>query len=63
MVCGGYHTIALCEDQLLYGFGKGTYGQCGYGISEDTPTPKLIKFSKKSAIYEQVNTYMIYIVI
>ena len=54
VVCGGYHTIVLCEDQLLYGFGKGEYGQCGYGISEDTANPKLIKFGKKTAFFEQV---------
>jgi alpha-tubulin suppressor-like RCC1 family protein len=54
-VCGGYHTIVLCEDSNLYGFGKGTYGQCGYGVAEDTTLPKLIKFSRKCLIYEQDN--------
>jgi len=54
VVCGGYHTIVLLEDNNLYSFGKGTYGQCGYGIPEDTSTPKLIKFSKKSVLYEKV---------
>jgi hypothetical protein len=44
----------LCEDQLLYGFGKGSYGQLGYGVSEDSPNPKLIKFSRKTTLYEQV---------
>ncbi len=54
VVCGGYHTIVLCQDNTLHGFGKGTYGQCGYGVSEDTSIPKLIKFTKKSVHYEQV---------
>jgi RCC1 and BTB domain-containing protein len=54
VVCGGYHTIILLEDNNLFGFGKGTYGQCGWGVSEDISTPKLIKFSRKSFLYEQV---------
>ncbi len=54
VVCGGYHTIVLLEEGNLFGFGKGTYGQCGYGVSEDTSVPKLIKFPKKSCLYEQV---------
>ncbi len=54
VVCGGYHTIALIDDNNLYGFGKGTYGQCGYGAAEDISMPKLIKFSKKSVLYEKV---------
>lgn len=55
VVCGGYHTIVLMEDGNLLGFGKGSYGQLGNGVSEDTSLPKLIKFSKKSHIYEQAN--------
>jgi alpha-tubulin suppressor-like RCC1 family protein len=55
VVCGGYHTMVLTEDNLLYGFGKGTYGQCGYGAAEDTSLPKLIKFSRHCVNYEQVN--------
>jgi len=53
VVCGGYHTIVLTEDNNLFGFGKCSYGQCGYGVSEDTAIPKLIKFSRKSVFYEQ----------
>jgi alpha-tubulin suppressor-like RCC1 family protein len=54
VVCGGYHTIVLIEDNNIFGFGKGTYGQCGYGSAEDSATPKLIKFNKKCGSYEQV---------
>lgn len=57
VVCGGYHTMVLCEDNFLYGFGKGSYGQCGYGIMEDTSSPKLVRFSKKCFLYEQVKIY------
>ena len=51
VACGGYHTIVLCENGSLYGFGKGEYGQCGYGDSQDTPTPKMVKFNSKMVTY------------
>jgi alpha-tubulin suppressor-like RCC1 family protein len=51
--CGGYHTIVLTHDNNLYGFGKGEYGQLGYGASEDCTLPKLITFNKKSIQYER----------
>ena len=28
--------------QFIYGFGNGEFGQCGYGLCEDTSTPKII---------------------
>ena len=48
--CGGYHTIVMDENDHLYGFGKGIFGQCGYGYPEDTPTPKKITFNDESSI-------------
>lgn len=57
VICGGYHTMVLCEESNLYGFGKGEFGQLGYGSSEDSTSPKIVKFSKKSYIYEQVTVY------
>ena len=36
VACGGYHTITMDENNELYGFGKGIFGQCGYGQPEDT---------------------------
>jgi alpha-tubulin suppressor-like RCC1 family protein len=47
--------MVLLDDNLLFGFGKGTYGQCGYGVAEDTHTPKLVKFSRNCVAYEQGN--------
>ncbi|MFN9908017.1 MAG: hypothetical protein ACK56F_18115, partial [bacterium] len=29
--CGGYHMLALTERGELYGWGSGTYGECGQG--------------------------------
>ena len=46
--CGGYHTIVIVENGELYGFGKGMFGQCGYGIPEDTTIPKKVKFDYKN---------------
>ena len=54
VVCGGYHTMVLCDDNHLYGFGKGSYGQLGYGAEEDSTLPKLVKFSKIYANFEKV---------
>lgn len=58
VVCGGYHTMVLCDDNQLYGFGKGTYGQLGYGGSEDSSLPKLVRFNKIFSNFEKVNTIM-----
>ena len=43
--CGGYHTIVMDENNQLYGFGKGIFGQCGYGKGEDADTPQKIIFN------------------
>ena len=48
IACGGYHTIVMDEKNQLYGFGKGIFGQCGYGQPEDSSTPKIIEFNDKS---------------
>ena len=45
--CGGYHTIVMDENNQLYGFGKGIFGQCGYGHTEDADSPKKITFNEK----------------
>ena len=48
VACGGYHTIVMDEKNELYGFGKGVFGQCGYGQHEDTDIPKKIIFNDKN---------------
>ena len=48
VACGGYHTIVMDEKNELYGFGKGVFGQCGYGQNEDTDIPKKIIFNDKN---------------
>ena len=48
VACGGYHTIVMDENNVLYGFGKGIFGQCGYGQPEDTDYPRKIIFNDKN---------------
>ena len=55
--CGGYHTIVSCDNGEIYSFGKGEYGQLGYGESQDTPIPKLVKFSQKFIQKYEVDIY------
>ena len=40
---GGFHSLALCDDNELYAWGSGTYGECGYGEFQETNKPKLVK--------------------
>ena len=42
--CGGYHTIVITDSDELFSFGKGIYGQCGYGQQENTSIPKKVYF-------------------
>ena len=35
--------MALCDDNELYAWGSGTYGECGYGEFQETNKPKLVK--------------------
>ena len=52
IACGGYHTIAMDENNQLYGFGKGIFGQCGYGANEDVDIPRKINFNDNNKIID-----------
>jgi alpha-tubulin suppressor-like RCC1 family protein len=41
--CGGYHTLALTSDQLLFAFGSCRYGECGTDDTTDCLKPKRIE--------------------
>jgi alpha-tubulin suppressor-like RCC1 family protein len=43
--CGGYHTLALSDDNELFAWGAGLYGECGHGLFSHTNTPKTVKFT------------------
>ena len=53
--CGGYHTMAISENnEDVYSFGKGIFGQLGYGIPENTSKPKKVIFEPKQNLkYEK----------
>lgn len=40
---GGFHTLALCEDNELYAWGNGMHGECGYGEFVETNRPRKVK--------------------
>ena len=44
--CGASHTLVLTEDQQLYTFGSGVYGECGHGDYGNVHTPKRIEIPK-----------------
>ena len=53
--CGGYHTIVIADTDELYSFGKGLYGQCGYGQPENISTPKKVYFNENQNLKYENN--------
>eukprot|EP00831_Metopus_contortus_P038762 TRINITY_DN3041_c0_g1_i1.p1 TRINITY_DN3041_c0_g1~~TRINITY_DN3041_c0_g1_i1.p1 ORF type:complete len:333 (-),score=55.80 TRINITY_DN3041_c0_g1_i1:558-1556(-) len=47
--CGGYHTLALSDDNELYAWGAGLYGECGFGAFSNTNSPRQVLFSSKGS--------------
>ena len=54
--CGGYHTLALTENNELFAWGSGLYGECGFGEFLNTTSPKLVlmPWAKKLAEEQQI---------
>lgn len=44
---GGYHTLALCDNNELYAWGNGMHGECGFGEFLESNKPRLVKFTKE----------------
>ena len=40
VAAGGYHSLALTADHMLYGWGDGMYGQTGIGEESEVYTPR-----------------------
>lgn len=40
VAAGGFHTLALSDDNELYSWGSGTYGELGCGEFQETNKPK-----------------------
>lgn len=52
--CGAFHTLALTEDQQLFTFGSGVYGECGHGEFGNVHTPKKIEIPRnQNKAYQQ----------
>jgi alpha-tubulin suppressor-like RCC1 family protein len=43
VAAGGFHTLALTEDNDLYAWGQGTYGELGSGNQQSVSKPQLVK--------------------
>ena len=43
VACGGYHTIVLTAENLLFGFGSNQSGECGIGEPKDINRPMPIE--------------------
>jgi len=53
---GGFHTLALCEeDNELFAWGSGTYGECGLGEFQASNKPRLVKLPKEHATTAELN--------
>lgn len=50
--CGGYHTLALSQDNQFFAWGAGLYGECGFGIYAHSNTPKIVDFFTKGITME-----------
>ena len=42
--CSYYHSIVVCDDNTLFGYGRNDYGQLGLGHNEDKLRPQAISF-------------------
>lgn len=40
VAAGGYHSLAVCSDSSMYGWGAGAQGETGLGELVDTHIPK-----------------------
>lgn len=42
MACGGYHTLVLTKENMLFGFGSNVSGECGFSEAKNLNLPKKI---------------------
>lgn len=42
--CSYYHSIVVCDDNKVFGYGRNDYGQLGLGHNEDKLRPQAISF-------------------
>jgi alpha-tubulin suppressor-like RCC1 family protein len=47
---GGFHSLALCEDNELYSWGSGTFGELGAGDQQSCSKPKLVPMPYEAVV-------------
>ena len=54
--CGGYHMMALDQDNELWSWGSGLYGETGQGEFVDSKIPTRVKvnFNQKNIIIDDL---------
>jgi len=54
---GGFHTLALCEDNELYSWGNGVHGECGYGEFLESNVPRVVKMPKDGGYFGEIHDH------
>ena len=52
ITAGGYHNLALTENQDVFSWGQGVYGECGYGEFYNINSPHRVKMPNKNQKFE-----------
>lgn len=56
VACGDYHTMVMTNDNEIYAFGEGIYGQLGTGGKDDTGTPRKVILNFSLALEDYFRT-------
>ena len=58
IACGGYHTLALTQENLLFAFGSNVSGECGHVEAKNLARPLRIRVLKTRLIYDSLSRLM-----
>ena len=50
VAAGGFHTLAATEDDELYAWGSGTYGELGTGNQKTQSVPQLVTMPNECSL-------------
>ena len=54
IICGGYHTFTICENNKIYCWGRNYEGQLGLGDQKETCNPVEMKIEGNSSPIKQI---------
>ena len=54
IICGEYHTFAICENNKIYCWGYNSYGQLGLGDNDNRNKPVEFKIKGNSSPIKQI---------